>query len=68
VGSSPDSFSNNLLGWVLGVAFTYSALFGTGSFIYGNKPQALMWLVVFVISLAGLARLLPRMWSSASGS
>ena len=66
VGASPDSFSNSLLGWVLGIAFIYSALFGTGSFIYGKTPQALMWVVVFVISLVGLARLLPKMWSSAS--
>ena len=68
VGSSPDSFSNSLLGWVLGIAFIYSALFGTGSFIYGKTPQAMMWLAVFVISLVGLARLLPKMWSSASDS
>jgi hypothetical protein len=68
VGASPDSFSNSLLAWVLGVAFIYSALFGTGSFIYGKTPLGLMWLAVFTISLAGLARLLPRMWSSASGS
>jgi Na+/proline symporter len=68
VGPSPDSFSNSLLGWILGVAFIYAALFGTGSFIYGNLPQAIMWVVVFVISLVGLARLLPKMWSSASDS
>jgi SSS family solute:Na+ symporter len=68
VGASPDSFSNSLLGWVLGIAFIYSALFGTGSFIYGKTPQALMWVVVFVVSLVGLVRLLPKMWSSASGS
>jgi SSS family solute:Na+ symporter len=68
VGSSPDSFSNNLLGWVLGIAFIYSALFGTGSFIYGKTPQALMWLAVFVISLVGLVRLLPKMWSAAADS
>ena len=68
VGPSPDSFSNNLLGWVLGIAFIYSALFGTGSLIYGNTPQAMMWLVVFVVSLVGLVKLLPKMWSSAAGS
>jgi SSS family solute:Na+ symporter len=68
VGSSPDSFSNNLLGWVLGIAFIYSALFGAGSIIYGKTPQALMWLAVFVISLAGLVRLLPKMWSTAADS
>ncbi len=66
VGPSPDSFSNSLLGWVLGVAFIYSALFGTGSFLYGNHPQGFMWLAVFAVSLAGLVRLLPKMWSAAA--
>jgi solute:Na+ symporter, SSS family len=64
VGASPDSFAHSLLGWVLGCAFIYAALFGTGSFIYGNTAQGIMWLVVFVISLVGLIRLLPRMWGS----
>ena len=37
-----------LLGWVLGVAFVYSALFGTGSLLYGGRAQATMWGVVFL--------------------
>ena len=68
VGASPDSFSNGLLGWVLGIAFIYSALFGTGSLIYGKIPQAIMWLVILVISLVGLVKLLPKMWSTAADS
>jgi len=40
----------------------YAALFGTGSFLYGRNAQALVWLVVFVVSGAGLVRLLPRLW------
>ena len=62
-----DSLAQSLLGWVLGVAFIYSALFGTGSFLYGRQSQALMWLVVFVISGGGLLRLVPRMWARAEG-
>jgi hypothetical protein len=68
VGPSPDSFSNNLLGWVLGIAFIYSALFGTGSFLFGKTPQGILWLVVFIVSLVGLVRLLPRMWGATSDS
>jgi Na+/proline symporter len=59
---STDSMANSLLGWVLGCLFVYSALFGTGSYIYGKTPQAVVWTVVFVVSAAGLWRLLPRMW------
>jgi Na+/proline symporter len=59
---SPDSFANSVLGWVLGCLLVYSALFGTGSFIYGKTAQGLVWVAVFVVSVIGLARLLPRMW------
>jgi len=61
----PDPLTRSLLGWVLGCAFVYAALFGAGSFIYGNTPQGLLWAAVFVLSGAGLLRLLPRMWSGA---
>jgi hypothetical protein len=59
---SRDSMANSVLGWVLGCLFVYSALFGTGSYIYGRTAQAMMWTVVFVVSAAGLWRLLPKMW------
>ena len=49
-----------LLGWTLGCAFTYAALFGTGSFLYGHTEQGALWLAVFVASGFGLVRLLPR--------
>jgi Na+/proline symporter len=62
---SPDSFANSLLGWVLGCLLVYSALFGTGSFIYGRTGQGLMWLVAFAVAAAGLIRLLPRIWRSS---
>ena len=55
---SPDSLTRALLGWVLGCAFVYAALFGTGAVLYGATPQALFWGVVFVGSGAGLARAL----------
>ena len=62
VGPSPDSLSQNLLGWTLGCLFVYSALFGTGSFLYGKTGLGLAWLVVFVGSGAGLVGLVPRLW------
>ena len=39
-----------MLGWVCGCSFVYSALFGTGSLLYGNTPQFFAWLAVFVLS------------------
>jgi solute:Na+ symporter, SSS family len=58
VGPSPDSLTRSFLGWVLGCAFVYGALFGTGSFLYGATAQGLFWAIVFVLSGIGLARVL----------
>ena len=63
VTGAVDSLPLALLGWVLGCAFVYSGLFGTGSLLYGRTPQFLMWLVVFVVSGIGLARVLRGFWS-----
>jgi len=60
---SKDSMANAVLGWVLGCLLVYSALFGTGSYIYGRVPQALMWTVAFAVAAFGLIRLLPKIWA-----
>ena len=65
VGPSPDSVAHALLGWVLGCLFVYAALFGAGSFLYGNTQQGVVWSVVFVASSIGLVRLLPQIWRAA---
>ena len=57
VGPSPDSISLQLLGWVLGCMFIYSTLFGLGSALYGNTSQAVVFGVVWVLSGAGLIRI-----------
>jgi solute:Na+ symporter, SSS family len=66
VGASPDSLPQALLGWMLGCAFVYAALFGVGSALYGRTAQGLVWGVVFVVSGVGLWRILPRYWASRS--
>ncbi|HEU4721831.1 MAG TPA: Na+:solute symporter, partial [Gemmatimonadaceae bacterium] len=63
VTGTVDSLPQALLGWVLGCAFVYAGLFGTGSLLYGRMPQFLMWLAVFVVSGIGLARVLRGFWS-----
>jgi hypothetical protein len=63
LGPSPDSLSQAMLGWVLGVLFVYAALFGAGSILYGKWPQASLWVVVFVVTGIWLTRLLPRLWA-----
>ncbi len=59
-----DRLSLALLGWTLGCLFVYSALFGTGSYLYGRTPQALVFTVLFGASALGLVRLLPMVWGS----
>jgi Na+/proline symporter len=62
VGSSPDSVAQSLLGWVLGCLVIYSALFGSGSFLYGRTTQGVVWTVVFVGTGIALVRLIRGLW------
>jgi hypothetical protein len=62
VGASPDSFAHSLLGWVLGCLAVYSALFATGSMLYGAYQQALVWGALLVVSAVGTIRLVARIW------
>ena len=65
VGPLPDSLAHGMLGWVFGCSFVYSALFGTGSLLYGRTPQFAAWAVVFVLSGAGMWRTLRGFWPAA---
>jgi SSS family solute:Na+ symporter len=62
VGPSPDSISMQLLGWVLGCTFVYATLFGFGSALYGHTTQVIVWGVVWIVSGAGLLRVLASLW------
>ena len=68
VGPSPDSLPMSLLGWVLGCTFVYAALFGAGSLLYGRTAQGIVWLVLFVLSGAGLLWLLPKLWQGSEST
>jgi hypothetical protein len=62
IGAAKDSPSQALAGWALGCSFVYSALFGTGSLLYGHMPQFYMWLTIFVVSGIGMQRVLAGFW------
>ena len=57
---SSDSITHAILGWVLGIMLVYSALFGTGSFLYGKIANGVVCLIPFLISVGGLIWLLPK--------
>jgi len=63
LSASPDSLAHSFLGWILGCIFIYSALFGSGSFVYGRTSQGVVWAIFFVLSGGGLVWLLPKLWS-----
>ncbi len=65
VAAAPDSLPQALLAWMLGIAFVYGALFGVGSYLFGNVASAAVWGAIAAATGFALIRLLPRLWSGA---
>ncbi|MCE9600814.1 MAG: Na+:solute symporter [Gemmatimonadetes bacterium] len=65
ITSSPDSIPQAMVGWVCGIFFVYAALFGVGSFLAGNLSLAATWGVIFVVSGAGVLKVLQGFWQPA---
>jgi hypothetical protein len=63
-----DGLSLAFLGWVLGCAFVYALLFGTGALLYGQPLQGGLCLFVATVAGLGLAAVLPRVWRSEARS
>ncbi len=62
---SPDSLTLSFAGWVTGCIFVYSALFGTGAYIYGRWPLAAFWTVLFLVSTFSLIKIIGKIWAGA---
>jgi SSS family solute:Na+ symporter len=65
VEGSPDSLPQAFLGWSLGCLLVYSALFGTGSFIYGRHIHGVVCALIAAVSGGGLWLLLRSMWKTS---
>ena len=63
VAPSPDSIPQMMLAWTTGCVFVYSALFGTGSFVYGHLQTGALWTVLFAVSGVMLFKLMRRMFA-----
>ena len=61
---SPDSLPQALLGWVLGLAAVYSALFGTGAYLYAHWAAAAAYTAIFAVSVIWLVWLTTLTWSA----
>ena len=65
ISGTADALPQALLGWLLGCTFVYSALFGTGSLLYGRMPQFWAWLVVCALSFVGMLKVLRGYWATS---
>jgi solute:Na+ symporter, SSS family len=64
---SPDSLPLALLGWVLGLAAVYGALFAAGGFVYGRPLEGALWSLVSAAAIAGLVVAGRHLWSPSAG-
>ena len=55
-----DSLPAAFLSWFLGMTVVYSALFGTGFFLYGRTIPGVLCAATVVIAAIGLIRVVPR--------
>ena len=61
---SKNSLPLELLGWGVGSAVVWSALFATGHFLMGRPVQGFVLAAVFVAGAAVLVPLIRRLWSA----
>ncbi len=59
-GGEGENLAAGLLAWFLGCLTVYSALFGTGYFLYGERLLAMACFAVLAVAIMGLFRTLPR--------
>ncbi len=59
-GPEAGGVAAGFLGWFLGVAGVYGALFGTGFLLYGQVASGLVCLGVAAVAMTGIFRVLPR--------
>ncbi|GAB4111881.1 MAG: Na+:solute symporter [Acidobacteriota bacterium] len=63
--SSRDSLPMAMLGWTLGTAAVWAALFSTGSFLLGRTGLGVVLALICVGSTAWLARIIPGLWGGS---
>jgi SSS family solute:Na+ symporter len=59
-GPDPGGVAAGFLGWFLGLAAVYGALFGTGFLLYGNLSTGLVCLAVAASAMGWIFRVLPK--------
>jgi solute:Na+ symporter, SSS family len=64
---SPDSLPMAFVGWILGLAAVYGALFSAGGFVYGRPVQGTVWGLVAAGATLALLAIGRRLWSASAG-
>jgi Na+/proline symporter len=59
-GPEVGGVAAGFLGWFLGLAAVYGALFGTGFVLYGSSAMGVFCLLVAALAMMGIFRVLPR--------
>jgi len=59
-GPEEGTLAAGFMGWFLGIAAVYSALFGTGFILYGNLGLGLALVALAGVAMAGIFRALPK--------
>ena len=62
--AAADNIPLALVGWVAGCTVIWSALFTVGSVLYGQRAQAGLLFVVFLVGGVVLLQVVRRLWSS----
>ncbi len=55
------------VGWILGLAAVYGALFSAGGFVYGRPVQGTVWGLVAAGATVGLLAIGRRLWTASAG-
>lgn len=63
--SSRDSLPMAMLGWTLGTAAVWAALFSAGSFLFGRPAAGVVLALICVGSTVWLARIIPGLWGGS---
>src|SRR5215204_1270907 len=61
----PENIPMALLGWVMGCAAIWSALFAVGNYLYGRLTPALILTAIFLVSGFTVMRIVSRLWTGA---
>jgi len=68
IAAAGDSLPMELLGWTVGTAAIWSALFSTGSFLFGHPTQGFVLGAICLVSTVIVVFIIRRLWTESSAT